>query len=263
MSEDIPQFAVMKRESIKPPFMVIYGPSGVGKTTFPFSGVNPLYLPTEDGAGEMALNTLKEGVFTSYDEFLDALTYVYKNGSELELSALVTDSIDHLEPMVWQKICEMGDVDSIEKYDGGYGKGYIEADKLWMRIINGMIKIRDKHNIAIVVLAHDIVRNVNDPQHGAYDAHELKLHKRAVALWKEKVDMIGLLKNSIAVDAKTKKAKGGTVPTLHVRPSAAYTAKTRYRAMPSTIPIKEATGWDDVCKYIPFYNQDKKEVDTA
>lgn len=249
-------FEVKQRTSEKKPLMVIYGPSGTGKTTFGNSAGRALFIQTEDGGGELSLSTLKDGIFTSYEEVMAALRYIYgqcKDGN-FDYDTLVIDSIDHLEPLVWQYVCEKGKVDSIEKYDGGYGKGYIEADKAWMKLINALLLLRDNCNMSIICLAHEIVRVVNDPMNEPYDAHELKLHKRAVALWKEKSDMIGLLKNMVVRDSKSGKGRGGTSPTLLVRPNAAYTAKTRYKAMPGMIQIPLDNGWDEVSRYIPALN---------
>lgn len=245
------EFNIGKRTNAKAPFAIVYGPSGVGKTSLVASASDTVFLQTEDGAGELELTTLKEGVFTSYEEFMSALRYVYKNSEGIK--HLGIDSLDHLEPLVWDHVCKKNGWDSIES--PGYGKGYIECDDAWRSIIKALLAIRDDRNIGILVIAHDVVRTVNDPTTDTYDAHELKLHKRAVALWKEYCDMIGLLKNRVVVDAKTGKGKGGTSPSLFVRPTAGYTAKTRFKEMPSFIPIELEGGWDDVAKFIPFYNK--------
>lgn len=249
------EFNIGPRKRDKAPFMVIYGPAGTGKTSFAHHAPGNVFIQTEDGAGELVLNTMKDDTFQTYDEIMAALRYIYANPEGIRVVAI--DTIDHLEPIVWKHVCAINNWDSIET--PGYGKGYIECDAAWMKLINALVMLRDKHNIAIVALAHEIVRQVNDPQNGPYDAHELKLHKRAVALWKEKADMIGLLKNAVVVDQKTGKGKGGTTPTLYVRPNAAYTAKTRYKSMPSMIQIREDTGWADVAKHIPFFQEDEKD----
>ena len=245
------EFSLGKRKNDKPPFAIIYGPSGVGKTTLAASSPDAVFLPTEDGAGELALNTLQDGPFKDLDTFMAALRYVYKNNTGI--GTLVIDSLDHLEPLVWDAVCAKNNWESVES--PGYGKGYIECDHAWRDIIGALLKIRDDKGIAIIGIAHDIVRTVNDPTVDTYDAHELKLHKRAVALWKENSDLIGLLKNRVVVDSKTGKGKGGTTPTLFVRPSAAFTAKSRYTEMPATISIELGRGWADVMQYIPFYNK--------
>ena len=228
-----------------------------GKTTIASQAEDNVFIPTEDGAGELRLNTLKDGVFKDYDEVIAALRYVYANADRIK--TLVIDSIDHLEPIVWDYVCRSQNPawDSIES--PGYGRGYIECDKAWMRIISAILKLRDDKQVTVILLAHDVVRTVNDPMTGPYDAHELKLHKRAVALWKENVDMIGLIKNAVAVDSKTGKGKGGTAPTMFTRPNAAYTAKTRYKQMPSMIQIGIDDGWSEITKYIPYFNKQEND----
>lgn len=245
------EFNLTTTKDVKPPVGIIYGPAGTGKTTLAFNSPKTVFIQTEDGAGELELRTLKDGVFKSYDEVMAALRYIYANHSDLDVETVVIDTIDHLEFIVWDHVCSKNNWDSIEA--PGYGKGYIECDKAWLDLINACIKLRDDKEIAVIALSHEIVRTANDPMNGPYDTHELKLHKRAVALWKEKSDFIGLLKNVVIVDSKTGKGKGGSMPTLHVRPSAAYTAKSRYKEMPSTIPIDIDNGWGDFSKYIPFY----------
>ena len=240
-------FDIKTRESKDAPFIVIYGPAGVGKTTFAANSKNNVVLQTEQGSGELKLRTLKDGVFSSFNEFLSALRYVYANSEEID--TVVIDSIDHLEPLVWAQVCEDKGWDSIES--PGYGKGYLEADRYWQRVVRAMNKLRSDKNITIVAIAHDIVRVVNDPTAEPYDAHDFKLHKRAVALWKENADVIGLIRNPVSVDQKTGKVKGGVTPTLYTRPSAAYIAKSRYTKMPAMMPVKLDTGWDNFAKFIP------------
>lgn len=247
-------FDVQTRESKDSPFIVIYGPAGVGKTTFAANSKNNVVLQTEQGSGELKLRTLKDGVFTSYNEFLSALRYIYANAEENDIDTVVIDSIDHLEPLVWAQVCEDNGWDSIES--PGYGKGYLEADRYWQRLIKALNKLRSDKQTTIVAIAHDIVRVVNDPTAEPYDAHDFKLHKRAVALWKENADVIGLIRNPVSVDQKTGKVKGGVTPTLYTKPSAAYIAKSRYQKMPAMMPVKIDTGWADFAKFIPALAED-------
>lgn len=240
-------FSFQTVQKDKKPIMVIYGSAGTGKTTLANQADKPVFIQTEDGAGELTLTTLKDGIFKSYDEVMAALRYLYVNPDSYE--TIVFDTLDHFEPLVWQAVCAKNEWDSIEK--PGYGRGYIECDKLWSDFMGALIKIRDKHDKTIILLAHELVRTVKDPMTEGYDAHELKLHKRAVAYVKEKCDMIGLLKNRVIADAKTGKGKCGTTPTLFVRPSAAFTAKTRFNKMPPSINIDIDSGWAEIIQYIP------------
>jgi hypothetical protein len=248
-------FSMKQRNTPKPPLCIIYGSSGIGKTGLAAQSENNVFIQTEDGAGELQLTTLKDGVFTNYDDIMNALRYVYKNPQGIK--HLVLDSLDHLEPIVWDYVCKKAEPPWPTIETPGFARGYVEADLAWKRIINAMLALRDDKNIAIIVIAHDVIRTAKDPMVGPYDAHDLKLHKRAVGLWKEHADLIGLMKSQVVVDSKTNKGKGGTSPSLFVRPNAAYVAKTRYTTMPSMIPIDIETGWADIIQYIPYYNQNK------
>lgn len=250
-------FDVVEKVSQKKPFIMIYGPAGVGKTTFAANAKKPIFIQTEDGSGELTIRTIKDGIFTSFEEVMAGLRYLYKNADEIDFDSLVIDSIDHLEPLVWKYVCQKNDWDSIES--PGYGRGYIECDKAWQELIGALCLLKDKKGITIIVLAHDQIRIANDPMVEPYDIHEIKLHKRATALWKENADVIGLLRTIIVKDQKTGKAKGGTSPTLFVRPNAAYTAKTRYLTMPASIPISANDGWHDFAQYIPVLSNNKNE----
>jgi hypothetical protein len=239
-------FKARMSEKNKPPVMLIYGPSGVGKTSFAASAPNSIWLTTEDGQGELKIRTIKDGVFTSFEEFMAGLQYVKDRGSGID--TLVIDSIDHLEPLVWQKVCDELGCKSIES--PGFQKGYSDALNYWGEIINKILEIRNERNLTVIILAHDTIVKVKDPTAEAYDAHAIKLHKKAAALVKESVDMIGLLRIPVTVDNKGK-ATSSPKPTLYCRPSATYEAKSRYKEMPSKIIIPLEDGWSKVSKYIP------------
>lgn len=249
-------FNIQKRESIEKPFVILYGPAGVGKTSMAANAKRPVFLQTENGGGELSLVTLKNDVFKDYDEFMAALRYLYQKSEEFD--TVVIDSLDHLEPIVWKKVCDENDWKNIES--PGFGKGYFEADLYWRRIIDALNKLRRDRNLTIVAIAHDMIKSVNDPTAEAYDGHDLKLHKRAVALWKEHADIIGLIRNPVSVDKKTKKVKGGVTPTLFTRPNAAYTAKTRFDKMPGIMPLSKENSWKEFAKYIPSLNDDYDNI---
>lgn len=234
-------------EDVEKPVCLIYGPEGVGKTTLAASATSPIWVQTEKGQGEHKLRTIKKGVFESYEEVLAGITHIGKNISDAE--TLVIDSLDELEPLVWDKVCRDNGFKSIEA--PGYGRGYVEADKYWRELIQLVLKIRDRKDMTVILLAHDLVKTVNDPTAEPYDSHTIKLHKRATALWKQSVDMIGLLRTPVVVSGDNRKAKGGSEPTLFPTKNAAYEAKTRYSSMPSRIPIPKENGWNVVAQYIP------------
>jgi hypothetical protein len=73
---------------------------------------------------------------------------------EHDYQSVVVDSADWLERLIWDKLCEIYGVDSIEKVDGGYSRGYTHALTYWRHIIDGLETLRLKRNMCVIVLAH-------------------------------------------------------------------------------------------------------------
>ena len=113
--------ASLQKNSPKAPRVVIYGDAGTGKTTFGACAPSPVFLQTEDGLGNLAATAFP--LATSFDDVMGALQSLY--AEEHQFKTLVVDSLDWLEPLVWQQVCTTHKVARIEAMP--YGKGYVEA----------------------------------------------------------------------------------------------------------------------------------------
>ena len=109
--------ASLQKNSPKPPRIVIYGDAGTGKTTFGACAPAPVFIQTEDGLGNLDATAFP--LATSFDDVMGALQSLYTE--QHEFKTLVVDSLDWLEPLVWQKVCQQHSVPSIEALS--YGKG--------------------------------------------------------------------------------------------------------------------------------------------
>ena len=123
----------------QPPRLMIYGPHGVGKTTFACSAVRPILIRTEDGLG--TLDTPAFPLAGDFGEVLDALTALR---GEHNYRTVVVDSLDWLEPLIWAKVCRDNNVATIEAVGGGFGKGYVAADEQWKRFLDALTALRDR-----------------------------------------------------------------------------------------------------------------------
>ena len=112
------------RES-KPPRLFIYGQEGVGKSTVGAAAPNPVFVQTEDGLGE--IDTAKFPLAKNLNDVLAALTALREEPHDFQ--TVVLDSADWLERLIWDQVCAEFGVRSIEKADGGYGKGYVQLYK--------------------------------------------------------------------------------------------------------------------------------------
>jgi hypothetical protein len=230
--------ANVARASAKPPRIIIHGDPGLGKSTFACSAPSPIVIQTEDGLGRIDVPAFP--LARSYTEVIEAIGALYQEPHDYV--TLVIDSLDWLEPLVWQHTCEQLGVASIEEL--GYGKGYVEAQRWWREILRGVTALRDDRGMIVVMTAHSQIVRVEDPLLPAYDRHDLKLHKRAAALAEEYADCILFAaletrmvreKQKFSNNERTRAVSDG-VRIMHTTGQPSFLAKNRY-SLPPTLPL--------------------------
>ena len=117
--------SITRGKENKPPRLFVYGQEGVGKTSLAASAPNPVFVQTEDGLGE--IDTAKFPLAKSLADVTSAMTALRDDPHDFQ--TVVLDSADWLERLIWDRVCQDFGVRSIEKADGGYGKGYVRASQ--------------------------------------------------------------------------------------------------------------------------------------
>ena len=186
----------------RPPAITLYGIEGIGKSTWAASAPNPIFIDTEGGLSE--LDCAKFPQAGTFDEVIAQLKSLRDEVHEYK--TLCIDSADWLERIIWDRVCADYGVRSIEKADGGYGKGYSHALTYWRQIISLLTEIRAKRNMAIIFIAHAKVERFEDPCFASYDRFTPRLHKQACALICEWSDAVLFATRRMRVDATTGKA---------------------------------------------------------
>ena len=177
---------VQRGRTSMPPRLLIYGTEGIGKSTFGSQAPKPIFVQTEDGLDELDCD--KFPLATNYDDVLTALTELKTQQHDYE--SIVIDSLDWLERLIWDKLCAQNGVNSIEKVDGGYARGYTHALTYWREIIDQLNVLRSGRGMVMVMIAHSKVERFEDPESSPYDRYSPRLNKHAAALVSEWSDAV-------------------------------------------------------------------------
>ena len=231
--------SITKGREAQPPRIMIYGSEGVGKSTFAALAPNPVFVQTEDGLSE--IDCSKFPLAKSFDDVVLQLQAV--RDEQHDYGTVVIDSLDWLERLVWDRVCADYGVKSIEKADGGYGKGYVHALTYWRQIVSILNDIRSKRGMAVILIAHAAVERFEDPEHAAYDRYTPRIHKKACSLICEWVDAVLFASRRLRVDSTTGKAApvgaDGGERIIRTNGSPACIAKNRF-GLPTELPLSWA-----------------------
>ena len=227
----------------KPPRILIHGTAGLGKTTLAASIPGVIFIQTEDGLAGVA-DVPHFPLAKSYDDVMSALHELANESHKFK--ALAIDSLDWLESLIWQKVCENEKVDSIDNI--AYGKGYKLAVLLWQKYIDYLNQLRNEKNMVIIQLAHTSIRTFYPPDGESYDRYEIALHKAASAKLQEHSDGVffanydvSLVKSQGKMGKQEKRAVSSGERQLWTQEKPAWLAKNRY-AMPEVIDFS----WDAI-----------------
>ena len=218
----------------KPMKVVVYGPEGIGKSTFASMFPDPLFIDTEGSTARM--DVARTETPTSLAMLTHLLTEIRDNPPGCK--TLVIDTIDWAERLCITAVCAKNQKVGIE--DFGYGKGYSYVFEEMGRILNLLNDIWER-GMHIVITAHAAIRKFEQPDEmGAYDRWELKLINspkcNSCAMVKEWADMV-LFANykTFAVaadkDGKKMKARGGE-RVMYTAHNPCWDAKNRFGLAP-------------------------------
>ena len=130
---------LVRAKSDKPPRIVIYGVPGIGKTSLAAEFPDPIFIQTEEGAGNLELTSFADRPLSSAAEVDEAIELLLTGDHGFR--TVVLDTLDWFEPMLWAAVCKRNKWDSIE--DAGFGKGYVALDADWRYFLGRMNALRD------------------------------------------------------------------------------------------------------------------------
>lgn len=208
--------------------VVVYGPEGIGKSTFAAQFPEPLFIDTEGSTKHMDVARLPKP--TSWPMLFAEIQDVIN--SPTVCRTLVIDTVDWAEMLCISNVCDKYGKTGIE--DFGYGKGYIYVTEEFGKLLNKLEEVVER-GIHVVLTAHAKMRKFEQPDEmGAYDRWELKLTdksgKSIGAMVKEWADMVLFATyKTIVIKTEDKKAKAqGGKRIMYTAHHPCWDAKNRH-----------------------------------
>jgi len=223
---------VVKGRIAKPARILVYGPEGVGKSTFAAGAPSPIFLGAEDGTSELNVER-----FPQPEHWSDVFDAIH----ELTITAhnyqtFVIDTLNWIEPQCWGQICAKHGWKNIE--EPGFGKGYLAALDEWRVLLARLEALRTARAMTLILLAHSAVHTFKNPEAADFGRYSPKIHRGAASLlceWSDAVLYATFEQYTHEVNGRARGIATGE-RVLHTQRTAAYDAKNRHD-LPAELPL--------------------------
>lgn len=220
------------------PRVLVYSADGVGKTRFAAGAPDPFFIDVNRGSLQY---DVKRSMPDTWSETLEWIDAVEKN--QIKCKTLVIDSISDLEHM---GNSEFFPGTTIDKWDGGYGRGEGYALTRWRELIAALERVWASGK-GIVLVGHMQVKHFDDPTGAGYDRYEIAARQKIAGLIRQWSDYVLFANLEIAqqkVGGENKAVTSG-VRWLHTQRSPAFDAKSRGTTL---FPERILLSWDEFAK---------------
>ncbi len=201
--------------------IIIYGPEGIGKSTFASQFPKPIFIDVEGGTNHIDCDRLERPMtFT-------ALMQEIKDCMESDYKTIVVDTIDWAEQLAIEQICRENNVESIEAF--GYGKGYTYILDYIGKLLNRLWDAAE-HGQNVILLAHSVLFKQERPNEAPFDRYQISLSKKTYPIVKKWADMVLFVNyDYIIYDEKgsTKKKVSGGKRVMYTTHNPCWDSKNR------------------------------------
>ncbi len=230
--------SISRGKRMTAPRLFLYGPHGIGKTTFAASAPNPIVIQTEDGLG--LLETPSFPLATASSQVHEAISTLYYEAHDF--NTVVLDSADWLDNLIGTEIRA-----THSEKELAYGKDMVLIAEQWRTVLDGFNALRSK-NMTVIFLGHCEIKRFDPPDSDSYERYQPKMTSRASALIQEWADCVMLagyktfVKKEVVANAgaKTPTTKSKALATaerlLYTGEKPAHLAKNRFN-LPGELPL--------------------------
>ena len=187
-----------------PDRILVYGPPGIGKTTFASNAPAPVFLDIEGGSKLRKVSRVKLEInprdpASNWDAIMGAVEFVAREKHPFK--TFVIDTLDRAEfyAQEWVKknvgvinkdTKKREAVKSLDEVNGGFGKGYDAVVEQMRRLVELLDEINIARNMRVILLAHDQLIQVETPNMPDYPKWTMKVHKKVAKMFLEGMDMV-------------------------------------------------------------------------
>lgn len=229
--------SISRKRGISAPRILLYGVEGIGKSSFGAAAPSPVFIPTEDGLGNIEVDSFP--LAKTYAQVEAAIATLCTQ--EHAFKTVVLDSADWLENMIADKMKAEHTPSEL-----GFGRDAKIAVDLWRNLLDGFDALRNNKGMAVILIAHSKIKRFDDPVEGSYDRYMPKLEERSNSLLREWADAVlftnyrtVVVKEDVGFKKEVKRGIGSGERLIYTSERPAYMAKNRY-GMPEHIPLS----WD-------------------
>lgn len=225
-------------------FVVIYGAPGTGKSSFAAGFPRPWFLRVDPkGTQSLPRSINKSNVPTTWDELpgkrfdpqrpsIMGLLRVILD-SETPPGTLVLDTVNKAEALLFEYLCKLGQVDSIEAYDGGYGHGFTKSTEMMHKLIQLLHQINGR-GVTIIAVSHAGSIKVPNPSGAQFEQWGMSIVKKSGDLWMGDASTVVFAQSEGQIETKDagKKSEKSKIrytgrTLAHVVPGQGWFAKNR------------------------------------
>lgn len=228
----------------KPFCLLVYGPEGVGKSSFAAGAPEPNFIGEARGTDE--LDVARFPTPERWEEVDEALTVVEREDTGTK--TLVLDTLDFLERLIWDFVCRSVNPRKNHVKDFGFGDGYAMAVDQFAKLTKRLEGLQAQRGVNIVLLAQSQVRTFKNPAGDDYDQYSLNIDKRAASFiraWPSAVLFANyrVYTNKGENDKRIRGISNGA-RVLNCNPNAAWHAKNRYG-----LPDEIGLSWEEFASH--------------
>lgn len=189
---------VVKGQALTAPKLMLYGLSGVGKSSLAAKLKNPIFLDFEGGLNYLGVDRTAQ--YTDLEDFYKDLVELYRKAEtgKREYDTVVIDSVDWMVRKVVEKaagITKLNLSETLNRSNGGYGNGKQVLENHIRTKLLPLLVLLNKMGYGICLVAHADRKDLMDADGVDTERIAPKIDVNTMNVFVEWVDNVFYLKN--------------------------------------------------------------------